>query len=127
MWTIWRGRNLCTFDGIELSVCLELKLHLLQTFFDWLVALSGYHFSLLEEFLDLCHFDLHLLYPKYTTCVLGILYFHFIFNEALLLIPAPPKKKSNSYKHAQHIEIKYKIIQIKNCKASRLISSNPFQ
>lgn len=59
VWTIWRERNLCTFDGVE-GLSMELKLYLLaamfETMFDWLAALSGYSFSSFEEFLDLCNF-----------------------------------------------------------------------
>lgn len=59
MWTIWRGRNLRTFDGVE-GFPMELKFYLLvamfETMFDWLATLSGYSFSSFEEFLDLCNF-----------------------------------------------------------------------
>lgn len=41
--------------GIECSPS-ELKLFLLRSVYDWMVALSGHSFSTLEEFLDLCSF-----------------------------------------------------------------------
>lgn len=56
MQTIWRGRNLCNFDGAK-RLSLVLKMHLLHTMFDWLAALNGHSLSSLNEFLDLCHFD----------------------------------------------------------------------
>lgn len=46
----WRELN--QFDGIELS-SLGIKLLILRSFYDLMVALNGHSFSSLKEFLDI--------------------------------------------------------------------------
>ena len=53
MWLIWRERNHCLFEDLELTP-LELKSILLSSIFGWSNAYSGIVCSSFEEFLDSC-------------------------------------------------------------------------
>lgn len=48
----WKELN--QFDGIEL-LSLGIKLLILCSFYDLMVALNGHSFSSLKEFLDICN------------------------------------------------------------------------
>jgi hypothetical protein len=50
MWCIWRERNQCTFEGVELSLS-KLKFLFLKSLYDWCSA-SLYSTDSLMDFLD---------------------------------------------------------------------------
>ncbi len=53
MWSIWRERNLWTFEGRELSP-LDLQSLFFRMLFDWIQVISLFSFSSFHEFIDSC-------------------------------------------------------------------------